>query len=613
MREAQHLARLGCWEVNLQSSGIWLSDEARRIFELDSVRDDPSFAALLGAVHPDDRPTVESSFLCALQDRVPWRIVVRLQMRGGRTKWVEGRCETVFGPRDEPIRSTGTVQEITELEEMRGELSSARVQHRLLFEHLPLGMALHELILDDTGTPADYVFLAANPAFERLTGLPVANILGKRVTEVVPGIEQTGLIARYGQVVQTGRPARFDQHVEAMGRHFEVVAYRSRPGRFVALFSDVSEARRTERRAQLRARRLEALRRIDVAITSASELTVTFDILLQQAVAQLEVDAADILVFDSTSGTLRWADGLGFRTDALRGTRLRVGRGHAGVAALERRTVVIPRLADDPGEFDRAVVGSEGLAFCAVAPVVAKGQLCGVLEVFMRRPFEPPPDWLDFLETLAGQAALAVDNLNLFGNLQRSNLDLAVAYDATIEGWSRALDLRDKETEGHSLRVTAMTERLAAALGFSGAELVHARRGALLHDIGKVGIPDAVLLKPGKLTDEEWVIMRRHPVLARDLLQRIPYLRPAIAIPYGHHEKWDGSGYPLGLRGEDIPLAARMFAVVDVWDALRSDRPYRPAWSEDKTRQHIASQIGSHFDPAVARAFLDIDWRDTTP
>ena len=184
------------------------------------------------------------------------------------------------------------------------------------------------------------------------------------------------------------------------------------------------------------------------------------------------------------------------------------------------------------------------------------------------------------------------------------NADLTSAYDATIEGWSRALDLRDRETEGHCRRVTDLTLALAQAMGLPSADLVQIRRGALLHDIGKMGIPDAILLKPGPLDDREWEIMRRHPVYAYEMLSPIEFLRPALAIPYCHHEKWDGTGYPHGLCGEEIPLSARLFAVVDVWDALCSNRPYRPGWSLDKVRAQISAGAGTHFDPQIVKAFL---------
>jgi len=191
-------------------------------------------------------------------------------------------------------------------------------------------------------------------------------------------------------------------------------------------------------------------------------------------------------------------------------------------------------------------------------------------------------------------------------SLKQRERDVLEAYNATIEGWSRALDLRDKETEGHTLRVTEMTMRLARAAGITEEELVHIRRGALLHDIGKMGVPDHILLKPDKLTDEEWVVMRKHPIFAFELLSPIVYLHPALDIPYCHHEKWDGSGYPRGLKGEQIPLAARLFAIVDVWDALRSDRPYRQSWSKEKVIEHIQSLSGTHFDPKAVELFLNM-------
>jgi putative nucleotidyltransferase with HDIG domain len=207
---------------------------------------------------------------------------------------------------------------------------------------------------------------------------------------------------------------------------------------------------------------------------------------------------------------------------------------------------------------------------------------------------------------LAGQVAIAIDNTTLYEGLQRATLELAAAYDATIEGWSKALDLRDRETEGHTKRVTEMTLRLAHAIGVHEKELLHMQRGALLHDIGKMGVPDHILLKPDKLTEEEWEVMRKHPVFAYEMLSPIAYLRPALDIPYCHHEKWDGTGYPRGLKGEQIPLAARIFAVVDVWDALISDRPYRKGWTREKARAYLLEQAGAHFDPRAVDAFLAV-------
>jgi PAS domain S-box-containing protein len=188
--------------------------------------------------------------------------------------------------------------------------------------------------------------------------------------------------------------------------------------------------------------------------------------------------------------------------------------------------------------------------------------------------------------------------------LRKTAEELVVAYDATLQGWSSALEMRERETAGHSLRVVQRTLELANALGIDQQEMIHIQRGALLHDIGKMGIPDSILLKPGPLTDDEWVIMRQHPSYAHKLLSNIPYLTPALEIPFFHHERWDGSGYPQGLTGENIPLKARIFAVVDVWDALSSDRPYRPAWAEDAVNKYLRDQAGKQFDPKVVEIFL---------
>ncbi|MDP2662146.1 MAG: PAS domain S-box protein [Dehalococcoidia bacterium] len=373
------------------------------------------------------------------------------------------------------------------------------------------------------------------------------------------------------------------------------------------LTHDITERKRGEDELRRHMERLSALRNIDLIITSSLGVRATLKAFLDQVISQLRVDAADVLLFDPQSQMLAYATGRGFRTRSLQHTRLSLGKGHAGRAALERRIINVPDLAVDPGELTQAPQLAHELfiAYYGV-PLLAKGQIQGVLEIFHRSPLTPDPEWLEFLEILAGQAAIALDNSTLFEKAQRANVELSVAYDATLEGWVRALDLRDRETEGHTRRVTETTLQLDLAFGLGETELVHVRRGALLHDIGKTGVPDSILLKPGSLTAEEWVVMRRHPVYAYDFLASIDFLRPALDIPYCHHERWDGAGYPRGLRGEEIPLTARIFAVVDVWDALRSDRPYRPGWPEDQVREHMRAQSGTHFDPRVAEAFLNL-------
>ena len=241
---------------------------------------------------------------------------------------------------------------------------------------------------------------------------------------------------------------------------------------------------------------------------------------------------------------------------------------------------------------------------CACVPLRTTTSAIGVIFLNWKKKYFLSADESRLLESLAEIAANAIHRSTLYEQTVRQALDLIQAYDATIEGWSRALDLRDRETEGHSQRVTELTLELARAIGINESEIEHIRRGALLHDIGKMGIPDNILHKAGALSDEEWTIMRRHPQLAYEMLSPITYLQNALGIPYCHHEKWDGTGYPRGLKGEEIPLTARIFAMVDVYDALTSDRPYRPAWTKRKAAAYIRQQAGLHFDPKVVDIFL---------
>lgn len=357
--------------------------------------------------------------------------------------------------------------------------------------------------------------------------------------------------------------------------------------------------------------RLAALRVIDLAISNSFDLRLTLSTVLDQVVEQLRVDAASILLFKPETGRLEFALGRGFRTRGIEASSLRPGEGYAGTVALERRIVQIPNISDFIEQFTRRQLleGENFISYFGV-PLITKGELKGVLEIFHRSPLKTDMEWLNFLDSLGWQTAIAVDNAMLFEKIQRSNFELGLAYDATIEGWSHAMDLRDKETEGHTRRVTEMTVKFARVMGVPETEITHVRRGALLHDIGKMGVPDSILLKPDKLTDEEWQVMRRHPQYAYDMLASITYLRPALDIPYCHHEKWDGTGYPRGLAGTQIPLTARLFAVVDVWDAITSDRPYRKKWSRQQALDYIREQSGKHFDPKVVEIFLReiVDW-----
>jgi putative nucleotidyltransferase with HDIG domain len=256
---------------------------------------------------------------------------------------------------------------------------------------------------------------------------------------------------------------------------------------------------------------------------------------------------------------------------------------------------------------ERIIVDSRHLVSILYFPLLLKDNATGVFIVGTTdKPRQFTASEIDLCYVLSFEVSLAVANAQLYEKAQNAVTDISRAYDATLEGWSRMLDLRDQVTEEHTHRVTELTVALAKRLGFPDAELGHIRRGALLHDIGKMGIPDAILQKPGPLTDTEWAIMQTHPEKAYQVISRIDYLLPAVDIPYCHHEKWDGTGYPRKLKGEEIPLSARIFAVVDVFDALTSDRPYRKAWEKEKTLLYIQEQIGRHFYPDAVRVFNEV-------
>ena len=467
-----------------------------------------------------------------------------------------------------------------------------------------------------------------NAAFTRTTGYEAGEIIGKtpRILQG-PGTDRSTLDG-LRKKLKRWKPVRVELlNYSKDGREFWV-ELNIRPvadatGYFthwVSVQRDITDRKRAEHEQQMRSEvvvrdlntrleqrilRLDALRQIDMAISGSLDLRLTLGIVLDQILAQLKVDAAAILLVGAHDQGLTFAAGKGFRTGAIASTSLRYGEDYPGQAILEQCHVEVPDFARIGEASPRAkLLEDEGFVAYHAMPLMAKGQPRGVLEVYNRSPIEADGEWTAFLEALAGQAAIAIDNAALFRDLQRSHASLVAAYDATIEGWARALDLRDKETEGHTRRVTEMTVRLARYMGVEESDLLAIRRGSLLHDIGKLGIPDSILLKPGKLTEDEWRIMRRHPEYAFDWLAPIATLRPALDIPHHHHEKWDGTGYPDGLAGELIPTAARIFAVVDIWDALRSDRPYRKGWPESRVIEHIRSLSGTHLDPSVVDAFL---------
>jgi len=532
----------------------------------------------------------------------------------GTRRWLDTNAVPLYDENGSVTALLGLTRDITERMRAAEAVREAEEKYHAIFENSVEGIY--------QSSPNGH-FYTLNPAFASMMGydspqemmLSITDIARqlyvetKRREDFIQQLEEQDSVSGFeyqmrrkdGRLIWVSENARLVRNADGSVSYYE------------GFLEDITARKQNEQRIDNHLRQLNALHSIDNAINSNFDLRTMLDVILREVVAQLRADATCVLLFNKETHTLDYTAGRGFFSKATQHTKLSVGEGYAGRVILDRRMVHIPDMtkAENNRLTDALNLAGENFVAYVGTPLIAKGQVVGVLEIFQRSPHTPDPAWFDFLTMIADQAAIAIDNAQLFENLQRSNFDLTLAYDATIEGWSRALDLRDRETEGHTQRVTNLTVKLARRMGIPDSDILHIRRGALLHDIGKMGIPDNILHKPDKLTPEEWDIMHQHTNYAYQMLTPIKYLKPALDIPRHHHEKWDGTGYPEGLKGEQIPIAARIFAVVDVWDALTSDRSYRDAWSREKVIEYIRSESGKHFDPKVVEMFLTFILNET--
>jgi PAS domain S-box-containing protein len=495
-----------------------------------------------------------------------------------------------------------------QVEEQSENLEESEARFRRLVEHLPI--VVYISLVDDASS-----MIYVSPQITTLLGYtPGEWLANRKLWAITLQPEYRMRLMTRASAADQGNES-FDMEYQMTARdghlvwvHDQVILVNDLDGKpqfWQGIMLDITERKHSEERIKRQLEHLTALSAIDRFTASNFDLKLSLSEILTHVTVELGVDAADILILNSNSQILENGAERGFRTKAAKNRKVGLGESYAGRVALERQLVQISNLADEPDDpFLTTLLASDEFVCYFGVPLIAKGHVIGVLEVFNRSEFEPDEEWFDFLNALAGQTALAIDSATLFESLQRSNSHLTLAYNATIEGWAHALDLRDRETQGHTQRVAEMAVKLARAFGMSEYELIQVRWGALLHDIGKIGVPDGILLKPGPLTDEEWVAMKKHPIFAYEMIAPIHYLRLALDIPHYHHEKWDGTGYPHGLKGVQIPLFARIFAIVDVWDALSSNRPYRPGWEKEKVHEHIQASSGTHFDPQVVDMFL---------
>jgi HD-GYP domain-containing protein (c-di-GMP phosphodiesterase class II) len=355
-------------------------------------------------------------------------------------------------------------------------------------------------------------------------------------------------------------------------------------------------------------KRMQALANIDRAIISTLDIDVITDIVFDQITLQLGAEICILFLQDPITSQFVCK-----RTKGLPGLNGNMGMTFNPPFVFAQKAIISGgmlfiddlSLARSEKEIDLPFP-YKYIHFYSAIPLVNSSKTIGVLEVCSTKSILPDWEWKNFFGMVARQATIAIEHLSLIENIQHLNKEILYAYESTLKGWAKALEYKDRETKGHSERVTEMAILLGKALDLNEEELLQLRRGAILHDIGKMCIPEKILFKTEPLTEEEWEIMKQHPIFAQEFLADIQFIQPALNIPLFHHERWDGSGYPYGLKGKQIPLSVRIFMVVDVWDALTSLRPYREAWSNLEARIYFKQNSGIQFDPDVVTKFLEL-------
>ena len=354
-------------------------------------------------------------------------------------------------------------------------------------------------------------------------------------------------------------------------------------------------------------KKVQAEYSVNRILQSGMSLRETFRAIFELLSDLADVEAAIVLKYKPASQQFDLLVTHGIDAKSLAKIHLYIENG------LTRRTVGGGRsiqagnwMASELGESHFNLFAQEGFQAHITIPLIGRYDLLGVIEIFWRASHDIDTWKLEILQMVGEAVTFFLEHTTIIEALKRRNDELSSTYTATIEGLSRALELRDLETDGHTRRVSALTLRLTEHMQIPADQRASIQQGALLHDIGKLGIPDAILLKPGSLTPREWKVMQQHPLYAYNILAPIVSLREALDIPLYHHERWNGTGYPYGLAGEQIPLSARLFAVVDVYDALTSDRPYRSAWSRSQALEYLQEQAGQQFDPHVVAHFLEM-------
>ena len=533
-------------------------------------------------------------------------IDIELYNKEGLTVLCETTMRFLYDDEGNPRAIMGTSRNIEAKVQAENALRENEELYRSLVESSPIGILL--------ASPKGEI-ISVNEATLKIIGSPSKEATKKINLLTFPPIAKSSFASDFKKCLATEERVENQMYYTSKWGKKVYVRYTLTSIRgakdellgIQVLLDNVTNRMKRKNDIERQVKNLATINAINTALITRTDRDQMIKKVIEEIVKNLSVDAADLLIFDEPTLSLTCTAQYGFRSPAgKKKTVLRVGEGYAGEAALKREIVEIYNLAEKRGKALPQRWQDENFSTYIGVPLLVKGRLKGILEVFHRSNEKRSQAWMDFFKTLAQQAAIAIDNHSLLSALRHSNIELELAYETTLEGWARALELRDYETKGHTERVANLTLELAQNLGVHGDKLAHIRRGALLHDIGKIAISDTILLKKGTPTPEEWQSIYQHPQYGYDMLKEIDYLKPSLDIVLYHHEKWDGSGYPRGLARERIPFSARIFAIVDVWDAIINERHYHEAWTRKEALIHIKRGAGIHFDPQVAKAFLQI-------
>jgi len=540
----------------------------------------PSYFAILGyeqeqlatlnafsILHPDDIDAVNEVLGQAVQNYAPERFAYRIKHADGHYLWVESSGRIIDNGPEGSKTMILSSHDITLQKQAEENNLESEKKFRSLIESAPFGIHMYDL---DQG--AGLVFNGYNPSADLILHIDHSQFMGKSIEEAFPYLKSTDIPDAYKGVAISGE-SRTIKHVayedEKIQGVFESHAFQISPGKMAAFFVDI-----TERSRSLETLRISEEKFSKVFFTSPDTISIS--------------RLSDGLFVDVNPSFTKL---LGFEKDEA-----------IGKTSYELNVWV------NPGDRAELISGLNPENPTSKLEMVLRAKDGHHINVLMSASNITMNEEQYLLIVLRD----ITERIQAEQKLIQAHTGLELAYEATLQGWARALDLREHETADHSRRVVEFTGRIAAELGFDGKDLVNVQRGALLHDLGKVGVPDNILLKPGPLTSDEWVIMRQHPLYAYNLLKEIDYLAGTLDIPYCHHEHWDGTGYPRGLKGEEIPLPARIFTIVDVWDALLSDRPYRPAWNKQAVLDYLKEQSGKLFDPEIVNLFLQVAGDETT-